>query len=81
MPERAIALESANVRRRAGLDDEPQWVLFSEANEFDWPAFEIVHTPNGEAYHGEMDRAITTAVRTGLADAADSGELARVQRP
>lgn len=81
VPERAITLDSAHVRRRAGLDDAPQWVIASEVNEFDWPAFEIVYTPNGEAYRGELDRAVTTAVRTALADASDAGYAARVRRP
>ena len=35
------------VRQHLGLDNEPQWVIIGELNEFDWPGPDIFPVPGG----------------------------------
>lgn len=81
VPSAVIELGEARVRRRAGLDDDPQRIVCSEINEFDWPSPEVVPSLLGDLILGRMDDEVTRRARHLLADRIELGSLRSVQRP
>lgn len=53
-------------KRRLGLDDQPSWIVVSEANRFVWPGPDLRLGPSGEASSiafGLLPRALFRTVR------------------
>jgi hypothetical protein len=59
----------ADVRRRLGLDAEPQWVVFDEVNRFVWPGYDLRRVPRTDAdSYGMLPQSLFDRVLKGVLD-------------
>lgn len=66
-PTAAIELP-AEVRRRLGLDDEPQWIRLDELNRFTWPGCDLRPLPGkpGSCHYGMLPPEFYRILKAGI---------------
>jgi hypothetical protein len=71
------------VKRRLGLDDEPSWIVITEANEFIWPGPDLRPVPGdqlgGNAY-GFLPPGLFARVQAAFVKAVEDRKMKRVPR-
>jgi hypothetical protein len=60
--EYALELPAA-LKAALKLDAPRSWVICSEVNQFDWPGFDLGHTPDGARTYGRIPRSLLQGIR------------------
>ena len=71
------------VKRRLGLDDEPSWIVITEANEFIWPGPDLRPVPGdqlGGITYGFLPPGLFARVRAAFVRGVESRQMKRVPR-
>jgi len=72
-----------DTKRRLGLDDDRSWILFSEANHFDWTGFDLRPRKPGDVSsiaYGELPANFFRVVRAEFARAVREKRLRMAPR-
>jgi hypothetical protein len=79
-----LAIEiPSDTKRRLGLDDEPSWIMLTEANRFNWPGPDLRMAKNGDSLSvlfGVLPERLFERVRTTFLAALKARKSRLVQR-
>lgn len=76
----ALAIEiPQETKRRLGLDDQPSWIVLTEANRFAWPGPDL-RPDSGSVAYGLLPRALFKSVQAKLVSAIERARLQIIAR-
>ena len=79
-PGQSVIAMPPRVKNALGLDAEQSWIVVDEANEFDWPGYDVRPDHSGRIVYGFLPPALYERVRTAMLERLMGGRMARTPR-
>jgi hypothetical protein len=79
-PGQSVIALPPRVKQSLGLDSERSWIVVDEANEFDWPGYDVRPDRSGRTVYGFLPPKLYEQVRLAMLDRLAGGGLDRTAR-